>query len=132
MNSFAHYSFGAVGRWMFQYVAGIDTDGPGFRQLVLKPHVGDGLDWIEARYASICGEISSRWWHDDNRVWQWRVTIPANTKAVVYVPSAGNQRVQVTEGTDFAKLVRSEAGYSVFEAPAGTYEFTVSAGERKD
>lgn len=34
MNSFAHYSFGAVARWMFQTVAGIDTDGLGFQRLV--------------------------------------------------------------------------------------------------
>jgi len=132
MNSFAHYSFGAVGRWMFQYVAGIDTDGPGFRQLVLKPHLADGLDWIEARYASICGEIFSRWWYDDNKTWHWRMTIPANTRAVVYVPSTQSQKVQVSVGADFAKFIKYEAGYSVFQAPAGTYEFTVSGGERKD
>ena len=26
MNSFNHYSFGAVGEWLFSTVAGIDTD----------------------------------------------------------------------------------------------------------
>jgi hypothetical protein len=32
MNSFNHYAFGSVGRWLFNTVAGIDTDGAGYKQ----------------------------------------------------------------------------------------------------
>lgn len=132
MNSFAHYSFGAVGRWMFQYVAGIDTDGPGFRQLVMKPHIADGLDWVDARYSSICGEISSRWWYGDDGMWHWRITIPANTGATVYVPCADPEKVQVNTGKDFARLVAKESGAAVFQVPAGTYKFSAFLPGRKE
>ena len=39
MNSFNHYSFGAVGAWMYNYSLGIQRDEtfPGFKQFVLKP-----------------------------------------------------------------------------------------------
>jgi alpha-L-rhamnosidase len=131
MNSFAHYSFGAVGRWMFQYVAGIDTDGPGFRQLIMKPHVADGLDWVEAKYGSICGDVFSRWWHGDDQRWHWRIVVPANTRARVYVPSENSKKVQIDVGKDSVKLVGPQDGATVFEVPAGTYEFSVSLAERK-
>lgn len=133
MNSFAHYSFGAVGRWMFQYVAGIDTDGPGFRRLILKPHVADGLDWVEARYGSICGDILSRWWYEgDNKTWHWRVVIPPNTTATIYVPSKNPQQVKVMAGKEVAKFVRQEDDYAIFQAPAGNYEFSVLPPDQKD
>jgi alpha-L-rhamnosidase len=45
MNSFNHYSFGAVGEWMFATLAGIDTDGPGFRKLLIRPTPGEGITW---------------------------------------------------------------------------------------
>jgi len=38
MNSFSHYSFGAVMEWAFRDLAGIDTEGPGFRQIVIRPN----------------------------------------------------------------------------------------------
>lgn len=36
MNSFAHYSFGAVCEWMFSRLAGIQTDGPGYKHIIIK------------------------------------------------------------------------------------------------
>ena len=54
MNSFAHYSFGAVARWMFQTVAGIDTAEPGFQRLLIRPaarrgtHLGEGRATIRS------------------------------------------------------------------------------------
>ncbi len=37
MNSFNHYSFGAVGQWMVAYSLGIQRDEPGFRKFILQP-----------------------------------------------------------------------------------------------
>ncbi len=55
MNSFAHYSFGAVARWMFQSVAGIDTDGPGYQRLDPPSAARPGLSWVKASYRSLHG-----------------------------------------------------------------------------
>src|SRR5262249_463695 len=33
MNSFNHYAFGAVGDWMYRYLAGLDPAEPGYRRV---------------------------------------------------------------------------------------------------
>src|SRR5262249_51369057 len=43
MNSFNHYAFGSVGEWLYRSAAGIDTDGPGFRRIIIRPTVGSGM-----------------------------------------------------------------------------------------
>ena len=37
MNSFNHYSFGAVGQWMIAHSLGIQRETPGFKTFLLKP-----------------------------------------------------------------------------------------------
>ena len=68
MNSFAHYSFGAVARWMFQTVGGIDMADPGFQRLVIRPQPAGGLAWVKAAYRSIHGPIASRLAHRERQV----------------------------------------------------------------
>jgi alpha-L-rhamnosidase len=128
MNSFAHYSFGAVARWLFQSVAGIDTEGPGFRRLEIRPQPGQGLTWVKASYRAISGPIATEWKTGAEGL-TLGVTIPANTVATVYIP-AGSPN-QVTEGGRPAsdakgvKFLRAEPGLVVYEVGAGQYQFTV-------
>ncbi len=146
MNSFAHYSFGAVARWMFQSVAGIDTDRPGFKRLLVRPRPGKGLTWVKASYRSLHGQIASEWKIDEGqagapRKWTFRLTIPANTKASVYLPANDPLKVEIdgqkllvadeanpraeNQAVPPVKLLRREAGELVLEVGAGTYEFVI-------
>ena len=45
LNSFNHYSLGAVGEWMFDTIAGIagDPQKPGYKGIVIRPQPGGGL-----------------------------------------------------------------------------------------
>ena len=43
MNSFAHYSFGAVYQWMVENIGGIKSDGPAYKQILIEPHPGGRL-----------------------------------------------------------------------------------------
>jgi alpha-L-rhamnosidase len=94
MNSFAHYSFGAVCEWMFSQLAGIQTDGPGYKRIIIRPtppSPGSNpdhkpIDWVRAHYDSIHGRIASAWKAEGGR-FSLDVTIPANTTATVYVPA---------------------------------------------
>jgi alpha-L-rhamnosidase len=128
MNSFAHYSFGAVARWMFQSLAGIDTQGPGFKQLRIRPQPGEGISSVKASYHSLHGVIATSW-KTDEKGFQFDVAIPANTVALVYVPAASPKHV--SEGTLPAsdakgvKFVRAEPGVAVFEVGSGEYHFVV-------
>ena len=52
MNSFNHYSFGAVAEWMYRNIAGIQPDvkKPGFSGIIIRPVPGGGLTFAKAEY----------------------------------------------------------------------------------
>lgn len=65
MNSFNHYSFGAVGAWMYNYSLGIQRDEayPGFKQFILKPMPDPTgkMKYARGYYDSMYGRIESSW-----------------------------------------------------------------------
>ena len=86
MNSFAHYSFGAVAQWMFENIGGIDTDSPGFKRVIIRPQPGGNLTYAKNSYKSIRGRIATDWKIVEGN-FLLSVTLPANTTAMVYVPA---------------------------------------------
>lgn len=127
-NSVAHYAFGAVARWMFQSVAGIDTEEPGFQRLVLRPLPDSGLEWVKASYRSLHGRITSEWRREPGQR-RFRFTVPANTTATVCRPTNDPQGVrergQPAGAAPGVKLLRVEPGAVVYRLGAGQYEFTI-------
>ena len=55
MNSFNHYSFGAVGEWMMGYQLGIkaDKEQPGYQHFILQPTVGGSFTEVKGSYESV-------------------------------------------------------------------------------
>ncbi|MFC5653621.1 alpha-L-rhamnosidase C-terminal domain-containing protein [Paenibacillus solisilvae] len=99
MNSFNHYAFGAVGEWLYRYMAGIDTDllQPGFKHIRIAPRPGGGLTRVYAEYESMYGTIVSAWEIQDGR-FRLQVRIPINTTAAVQLPGA-ETKVEIGSGT---------------------------------
>jgi len=137
MNSFNHYSLGAVGEWLYGYVAGIDTDpaAPGYKRIVIRPCPGAGLDYAHAVYESIHGRIVSGW-KLEGSTFTLDVTIPPNTTAAVWVPSDEGSAVTESgvpageaEGVTFTGR---EAGRASFEVLSGTYRFTSTVSHPKE
>ena len=128
MNSFNHYSLGSVGQWLYQSVAGIDTDpsAPGFERIVIAPHPGPGLTSARATYHSIHGPIASAWKTGSHGL-TLDIAIPANTTATVFVPTSDPNAV--TEGGRPASdapgvmFLRHENGRAVYAVGSGTYAF---------
>jgi alpha-L-rhamnosidase len=129
MNSFNHYSLGSVGEWLFRHVAGIELDpaAPGFQKFVLRPFPGDGLDFARASYRTMHGEISSEWKRADGKL-IWRIRVPANTSATVFVPSEPNAAVTESdvpvEQAEGLRVLGRDGNFMVCEAVAGSYRFT--------
>ena len=94
MNSFNHYAYGAIGEWLYQYVAGIniDTEHPGYKHILLTPHMGGGLTNANAEFKSLYGKIKSAW-KLDGVDFIYEVTIPANTSATVILPKAKKEQL---------------------------------------
>ena len=63
MNSFNHYSYGAVADWLYGVAAGIQTaeDAPGYARVRIAPHPTTRLDWLEAAIDTRHGLVSSKW-----------------------------------------------------------------------
>jgi alpha-L-rhamnosidase len=118
MNSFNHYSFGSVGEWMYENVAGIDFDesAKDGERIVIRPRPGGGLTHARASYDSIRGRIESDWKLEGGR-FQLAVTIPVNTEALVYVPGE-------VEDLDGAAVLREEQGLTVLSVGSGRYRFS--------
>ncbi len=94
MNSFNHYAYGAIGEWLYNYVAGIqiDPENPGYKHFFLAPHPGGGLTHAKAVYKSMYGEIKSDWKIEGTQM-IYDVSIPANTSATITLPSASVNEV---------------------------------------
>jgi alpha-L-rhamnosidase len=138
MNSFAHYSFGAVCEWMFSRLAGIDVDvgGAGYYQTLVHP-MPPALDsnpehppieWVRAHYDSIHGRIATSWRRNKDN-FELDVSIPANTYAAVYLPT--NEIAAITEsGKPISKgkginFISKESGNVKLNIGSGTYHFVI-------
>ena len=129
MNSFAHYSFGAVAEWMFKTIAGIDTDGVGYRNIIIKPQPGGKIVYAKASYNSINGVIATEWKFKGGNFYL-DVTIPANTTATIYIPAAKTGKITESrkpadkaEGLEF---LRMEGKTAIYKAGSGTFKFISS------
>ena len=127
MNSFAHYSFGAVAEWMFKTIAGIDTLGPAYKTIVIRPRPGGELTSARASYDSIYGEIATYWRLKGDK-FNLHATIPANTTAHIHIPTADLDSIKegwsAATNADGLRFIRMENGAAVFEAGSGKYKFT--------
>jgi alpha-L-rhamnosidase len=96
MNSFAHYSFGAVYQWMVENIGGIRLVKPGYKEIVIKPSITDQLTWAKTSYDSIHGTIAVNWERKGQEI-TLNVSVPANVKATVYIPGK-EEPVEVGSG----------------------------------
>ena len=134
MNSFAHYSFGAVCEWMFTTLAGIDSDGAGYKHLIIRPSPpspnsnpsNKPIDWVRARYDSIHGRIATSWKRMADR-FELETTIPPNTSAIVFLPARSES--DITEGgqklsqSPDVKLLPMQGDHAVLNVDSGTFHF---------
>jgi alpha-L-rhamnosidase len=128
-GSMNHYSYGAIGSWLYQVVAGIELDPaqPGYRHFYVQPQPGGGLTWARATYESIHGEIGAGWEHTPGGL-RLEVTIPPNTRATVRLPGAGPAEKVTEYGMPLCEAtgisdIRQQDGALVFEAGSGNYVF---------
>jgi len=115
MNSFNHYAYGAVGEWLYRAVAGleIDENKPGYLHSIIYPRIGGDLEYVEAAYQSIYGEVGIRWEVAEDTV-KLRITIPVNTTATVKLDT---EQIIEADGLDFVE----KNGQMVAEAGSGVY-----------
>lgn len=95
MNSFNHYSFGAVAQWLMSTCAGIRRcdEGCGFAEFILEPTADprpDGISYVSASYDSPWGTISSSWIKTGSGV-IYKFEIPEGCSARLRLPDSSEK-----------------------------------------
>jgi alpha-L-rhamnosidase len=134
MNSFNHYAYGAIGEWLYKFVAGLEIDErqPGYKHILIQPHTGGGLSRARARILSLYGPASSGWELQDGRM-RVNIEVPPNTTASVRLPKARLSQVQesgkpLSLGKGITRSLQEEST-AVLELGSGRYEFQYPVSE---
>ena len=130
MNSFNHYSFGAVGAWMYNYSLGIqrDENAPGFKHFILRPEPDPTgkMTYAKGYYESMYGRIESSW-EIKNGACNYRFVVPANTTATVYIAALSQKDITESEKpiakNKAVKFLRMDNGKALYEVASGIYKF---------
>ena len=126
MNSFNHYSYGAIGDWLYRDAVGLHETSAGFKTMAIKPHPGADFTQMRAEQMTPYGRAVAEW-RKENGTFALDVVIPVNTTAEVYVPSSSEQSVMLdgvaaTASKD-AKVLEYVDGYTRISVGSGHYTF---------
>ncbi|MFI7483353.1 family 78 glycoside hydrolase catalytic domain [Kocuria sp. M1R5S2] len=96
MTSFNHYALGAVARWMYSTIAGLEPIEPGWRRTRFQPRPGGGLTWARASHQSPYGLVAIEWSLDHGRL-SVMTTVPTGATAELVMPDGS--KVDLHPGT---------------------------------
>ncbi|MGC4102889.1 alpha-L-rhamnosidase [Ferruginibacter sp.] len=129
MNSQNHVMMlGDLLIWYYENLAGIRTDKTdvGFKKIIMKPSLPEGLQFVNASYNSSYGTIKSRW-KKSASTFEWDIEVPANSSAKIYIPALSVDDVQesatILSKVENIKLVQFKDGIATIEIPSGAYHF---------
>lgn len=120
---------GTPNPWIFKTLLGINPDpqNPGFERILIKPYIPSDMSYAKASTRTIKGLVESSWEKADDSI-VLKVLIPANTTALVYLPTSDSSKVK--EGDNDANKSSGvsyrgeEDNKVVYEIESGQYKFT--------
>lgn len=130
MNSQNHVMMlGDLLIWYYENLAGIKSQEAAFKKITMKPELINGLNAVNASYNSVYGLIKSNYTNTAKQ-FVWKLTIPPNTTAMVYLPAAkGDVITEEIKNIKDLKLVKNENGRAVYEIGSGNYSFVVKKNQ---
>ncbi len=135
MNSHNHIMLGSVDAWFYRVIAGLRCAAPGWRRIVVKPHLFAGLTFAMARVHTVRGRAEVAWERQGDTL-LLHVQVPVGTEAEVLLPVFGTrptvsegEKVVVKRGAPVARLPegvevdRLQPERVVLRVGSGTYFF---------
>lgn len=123
MNSGNHVMLlGDLLIWYYEDLAGIKNH-PGsvaYKKLLMEPKFPEGLSHVKASYHSVYGEIKSEWSKTGDS-FDWEISIPANTSAVVRLPR--EMHITTPAGEGVRSVNQTDTAIEI-ELGSGTYHLT--------
>lgn len=125
-----HCMLGHLMEWFYGGIGGIRTckESVAFKRFIIHPEIVGDIHFANVVFNSPYGEIRSKWEVKDHG-FVYRVTVPVNTNALIYLPTI--KQVNVKEGGKPINDVReirfmgTDKGRSIYEVGSGEYEFTI-------
>jgi alpha-L-rhamnosidase len=127
MNSANHVMMiGDLLTWYYENLAGIKAAAPAFSSIVMRPLIAEGLTFVKASYESPYGSIISDW-KKELGIFNWKIEIPANTRALVYIPARPGQTLKESGknigDAHAGKITGRDGDYVMIELGSGKYHF---------
>ncbi|MGM9797742.1 MAG: family 78 glycoside hydrolase catalytic domain [Parabacteroides sp.] len=126
-NSHNHPMFGSGLTWFYRCLAGINADEhePGFRHIVLRPHLSETLPEVYYAYQTPYGEVVS----DISRkgtTWNLKVKVPVGSYATLYLPAtdAMLEQGQPLNQSKGVQVMGQENGHVILHLVQGSYDFS--------
>lgn len=129
MNSFNHYSFGAVGAWMAGYAGGIRrANQPGTFMIAPTPERSGRVLWAQVQEETVQGTFFVRWEQKEEET-RYQIHIPGGKKTKVKFLCESNETIfyekePLHENKFISQMIR-ERGTVAFTVSPGNYEFIV-------
>jgi alpha-L-rhamnosidase len=126
---------GAPNPWIFKTLLGINTDpeNPGFKRIIVKPYIPDDMAYAKGSTRTIKGLVESAWEKENGKI-ILKVSIPANTTALVYLPASdpsnikeGDNDANKSSGVSYRGV---EDGEIIYEIESGEYRFVFNEGNK--
>jgi alpha-L-rhamnosidase len=135
MNSYNHYAYGAIGEWMYRYLAGLDMNETeaAYKRIQIRPLImHEGLTYVRAALESPYGTIHSGWSVDGSRS-TIDVTIPVNTTAELLLPKNLSQDIKESSGPidsiEGILAVNETEEHVILTIGSGSYCFSIENGQ---
>jgi alpha-L-rhamnosidase len=122
-----HHMFSDVSAWFYKALAGINPDptAPGFKNVIIRPNPVGDLRWVKAWHRGPFGMIECNWTREGAQ-FALDLTIPANSTALVLLPTRDPETIRVN-----GEPVAPSVGQSDIHAGAfrrGRMELSISSG----
>ena len=93
MNSFNHYAYGSVCEAIYSRIAGLRNLAPGWKRVMIKPHLNYRMKKMKFSYESVNGKYDIFWEWKDNK-FNMNVTIPYGVIAIISLPDGNVTNVR--------------------------------------
>jgi alpha-L-rhamnosidase len=114
MNSLNHYAYGAVAKWFYEGILGINTASAGFKDIKIAPQFNHRLQHASGSYKTPQGEITVNW-RITNKQLDMQVSIPKNSR--------GNFELPQVTGLTINDVKLTESNQQILhQQPPGVYQ----------
>ncbi|WP_156152526.1 family 78 glycoside hydrolase catalytic domain [Flammeovirga sp. OC4] len=134
-NSQIHTCYTGIGGYFIKGFGGIrpDENKPGMQDFIIKPMPVGDITFTKTTFASMYGNIAVQWKVSDKNA-TYKIEIPVNCTATVYIPAKGKEHV--FEGENLADASKgiiyigeekhaAVGHYIIYKVEAGKYNFNV-------